>query len=250
MAPALAKHVAGNFFWMIDDRKDITQKGRSGIDNLARALYLDNPDTEGWDILAAFCGGATAGLDAGCAQGRDLRAPGEPKHEQRGSGRARQCHRHHVVVLVLPGEEAGVEVRDGAARARKITGKLGMHLVCRFHPDKVAGGRRAHQTHAHRVAVRQVRICRRGCAAAAARRSALLRQGRRRLADRGLLRRTAAHELIDYAAISRHRESCIAQAAAFFRQCFRSEHCQQDRGNWPCRSYPAFPAFYPRVFRR
>ena len=43
-----------------DDGKDIALQGRSGIDNLARALYLDNPDTEGWDMLATFAADATA----------------------------------------------------------------------------------------------------------------------------------------------------------------------------------------------
>ena len=56
----LAKLVAGDFFWTTDDGKDITDKARSAGDNLARALYLDNPDTEGWDILGAFATEASA----------------------------------------------------------------------------------------------------------------------------------------------------------------------------------------------
>ena len=46
---ALAKHVAANFFWTTDDGKEVADKARSGADNIARALYLDNPNTEGWD---------------------------------------------------------------------------------------------------------------------------------------------------------------------------------------------------------
>lgn len=128
---ALAKHVAGNFFWMIDD-KDIAQKGRSGIDNLARALYLDNPDTEGWDILAAFAADATA--DPMQDRKGVICAPGEPKHDSAAAAELGNATGTTSSFWYYPAK-AAVEVRDGAAPGSKITGKLGMHLVW-VHPDE------------------------------------------------------------------------------------------------------------------
>ena len=101
IAPRSPSTSRGNFFWLTDDGKDIAQKGRSGIDNLARALYLDNPDTEGWDMLAAFAADATA--DPSPERKGVICAPGEPKYDAPRRG-TRRRHRHHVGVLVLPGE--------------------------------------------------------------------------------------------------------------------------------------------------
>ena len=50
---ALARLVAANFFWVPED-KDIADKQKSGIDNLAKALSLDGTDAFGWEALAAY----------------------------------------------------------------------------------------------------------------------------------------------------------------------------------------------------
>lgn len=42
--------VAQNFFWVQD--KDVADKSKSGVDNLAKALDLDDPQSGGWDTLA------------------------------------------------------------------------------------------------------------------------------------------------------------------------------------------------------
>lgn len=44
--------VTQNFFWFQD--KDVADKHKSGIDNLAKAIDLDGKDGPGWDILTAF----------------------------------------------------------------------------------------------------------------------------------------------------------------------------------------------------
>ena len=50
---ALAKMVVTqNFFWMQD--KNLADKRKSGVDNLAKAIDLDAKDGPGWDVLAAF----------------------------------------------------------------------------------------------------------------------------------------------------------------------------------------------------
>jgi hypothetical protein len=128
---ALAKHVAGNFFWLTDDGKDIAQKGRSGIDNLARALYLDNPDSEGWDMLAAFAADATG--DPAPERKGVICGPGEPKLDSAAAQALGDATGTSSAFWYYPAKD-GVEVRSGAAPNSAISGKLGMHLVW-VHPD-------------------------------------------------------------------------------------------------------------------
>jgi hypothetical protein len=50
--------VTQNFFWVQD--KDLADKGRSGIDNLAKATALDAKDGSGWDTVAGAAGEPSA----------------------------------------------------------------------------------------------------------------------------------------------------------------------------------------------
>ncbi|MPZ41027.1 MAG: hypothetical protein GEU95_23880 [Rhizobiales bacterium] len=129
---SLAKHVANNFFWMTDDGKDIAEKKRSGIDNLARALYLDNPETEGWDFLAAFAADATA--DPLSQRKGVMCAPGEPKYDTAAATELGNQTGTTSSFWYYPASD-GVEVRSGAANDSKVTSKLGMHLVW-VNPDE------------------------------------------------------------------------------------------------------------------
>ena len=134
---ALAKHVAANFFWQTDDGKDIALQGRPGIDNLVRALYLDNPETEGWDILAAFAADATG--DPSPERKGVICAPGEPKLDGAAAASARRRDRHHVGVLVLPEQSRPRSARRRRARSqghRQARHASGLGLSRR-----VAGGR-------------------------------------------------------------------------------------------------------------
>jgi hypothetical protein len=49
---ALAKLVAPHFFW-VPEEKDLADKSKSPIDNLAKALSLNGADAFGWEALAA-----------------------------------------------------------------------------------------------------------------------------------------------------------------------------------------------------
>ena len=51
---ALAKLVVGQGFFWIGEKGDRADKRRSGVDNLAAALGLNNKDGAGWDMLASF----------------------------------------------------------------------------------------------------------------------------------------------------------------------------------------------------
>ena len=56
---ALAKlTVAQGFFWIQD--KDLADKSKSGIDNLAKAIGLDAKDGSGWDVVTGFANDPTA----------------------------------------------------------------------------------------------------------------------------------------------------------------------------------------------
>ena len=59
---ALARLVAANFFW-VPEEKDIADKQKSGIDNLAKALSLDGTDGFGWEALAAYAAETTVMAD-------------------------------------------------------------------------------------------------------------------------------------------------------------------------------------------
>jgi hypothetical protein len=129
---ALAKIVAAKFFWQTDDGKDIALQGRPGIDTLVRALYLDNPETEGWDILAAFAADATG--DASPQRKGVICAPGEPKHDTAAAAALGEATGTTSAFWYYP-NKSGLDVRDGPAPGAKVTGKLGMHLVW-VHPDE------------------------------------------------------------------------------------------------------------------
>lgn len=50
--------VAQNFFWVQD--KDLADAHKSGVDNLAKAVGLDDQDGSGWDVLTGFANEPTA----------------------------------------------------------------------------------------------------------------------------------------------------------------------------------------------
>jgi hypothetical protein len=129
---ALAKQVAADFSWMTDEGKDVTLKGKPGIDNLARALYLDNAESEGWDILAAFAAEPTA--DPSPQRQGMICAPGEPKVDIDAITALTKATSTAPVFWYYPNKD-GVEVRDGMMPSSKVTGKLGLYLVW-VYPDE------------------------------------------------------------------------------------------------------------------
>jgi hypothetical protein len=132
----LAKLVAANFFWTSDDGKDIADKARSASDNLASALYLDNPDTEGWDILAAFATEVTA--DPSPQRKGVICGPGEPKFDSVAATELGNQTGTNSASWYYPVSE-GVVVRSALAQKSAPIGKLGMHLVW-IYPDESPAG--------------------------------------------------------------------------------------------------------------
>lgn len=56
---AVAEMLASNFFWM-GEKGDKADKRKPGIDNLSKAIGLNDKDAQGWDMLVAYAAEPTA----------------------------------------------------------------------------------------------------------------------------------------------------------------------------------------------
>jgi hypothetical protein len=96
-----------------------------------RALYLDNADTEGWEILAGFAQEAAA--DPLPERKGVICAPGEPKYDGAAVMELGETTGTTSAFWFYPAK-ADLDVRSGPDKDSKVVGKLGMHLVW-VHPD-------------------------------------------------------------------------------------------------------------------
>ncbi len=109
---ALAKLVvAQGFFWMQD--KDLADKRKSGIDNLAKAIDLDAKDGSGWDAAGRLCQRADRRGNAR-SERRLLRA-GRSDHRSEGVRSARQGDADRSVRMGLSDQGRRRSARRGAA---------------------------------------------------------------------------------------------------------------------------------------
>lgn len=134
---ALARLVAQNFFW-IPEGKDIADKSKPAIDNLAKAIGLDGNDPPGWDTLISYAGEASADPINDPDHPGVICAPGEPTIEDK-------AFEELVVATETDPSEWGYPTHDGLeARAAPqptspVVEKLGLHLV-RAYPDESPAG--------------------------------------------------------------------------------------------------------------
>jgi hypothetical protein len=131
---ALAKLVvAQGFFWIQD--KDIADHGKPGIDNLARAIDLDDQNGGGWDIIANYAADGTA---AAVPQRKDLVcAPAPPAFDSQAmEALLQQTQTDPTEWAYAP--DAGTEVRAAGQPNAQVVDKLGLYLV-RVLPDSPAG---------------------------------------------------------------------------------------------------------------
>ncbi len=89
--------VAQGFFWVQD--KDLADKRKSGIDNLAKAISLDANDGTGWDVVTGFANEPSATGITG-QEGRLLRA-GRSDHRPGRARGARQGDANRALRLGL-----------------------------------------------------------------------------------------------------------------------------------------------------
>ncbi|NWG23818.1 MAG: hypothetical protein HXY30_05270 [Pseudorhodoplanes sp.] len=129
---ALARIVASNFFWEVEDG-DKADKKKSGIDNLSAAVNLAAKDGSGWEALASFAFEPTAQPipdRAGviCSPADPVFNDAELEEVAKATG-------------TDPGEwgfplSDGVEVHADAKPKSPVTEKLGMYFV-RVLPDMI-----------------------------------------------------------------------------------------------------------------
>jgi hypothetical protein len=132
---ALAAMIAANFFWM-GENGDKADKRKPGIDNLSKAIGLDNKDAEGWDILAAYAADPTAmpfpdRKDTVCA-------PADPSFD------AKAFEELVKSTGTDPGEwaypvQSNLEMRAGLQPNAAVVETLGMNFV-RVLQDESGGG--------------------------------------------------------------------------------------------------------------
>jgi len=130
---ALAKLVvAQNFFWMQD--KDLADKRKSGIDNLAKAIDLNAKDGEGWDALAGYAAEETA-ADVPDQKGV-ICAPADPAVDSKEFEALVNGTHTDPADWGYPLKD-GLEMRAESKPTAPVTEKLGVTLL-RVLPDSAA----------------------------------------------------------------------------------------------------------------
>jgi hypothetical protein len=127
---ALAKLVvAQGFFWMQD--KDLADKRKSGVANLATAIDLDAKDGSGWETLAAAAGDATG--EPLPDHPNVICAPAEPNMDPKAFEALMQATQTQPPEWGYTSTD-GLEVRSAAKPDAPVVEKLGLTLV-RVLPD-------------------------------------------------------------------------------------------------------------------
>lgn len=121
--------VPQGFFWV--QNKDLADSNKSGIDNLAKAIDLDNQNGSGWDIIASDAADPTL---AEVPQNKGLYcAPAPPAFDPRAFQTLfDQTDTDPMDWGFL--NRAGVEVRAAAQPSAPVVEKLGLYFV-RVLPD-------------------------------------------------------------------------------------------------------------------
>ena len=123
--PALAKLVvAQGFFWVQD--KDLADKSKSGIDNLAKAVGLDAKDGSGWAALTGFISDPTA-ADLPDHKGV-ICAPADPAIDPKAFEALGNATQTDPSEWGYPIKD-GVEVHAAAQANSPVIEKLGLYLV-------------------------------------------------------------------------------------------------------------------------
>lgn len=121
--------VAQNFFWVQD--RDLADKRKAGIDNLAKAINLDAKDGSGWQVLNGYANEPTA---AGLPQQKGiLCAPAEPTIDPKAFEALGKATGTEPSEWGYP-TNGGVDVHAAAQSSSSVIEKLGMILI-RVLPD-------------------------------------------------------------------------------------------------------------------
>ena len=116
--------VAQGFFWIQD--KDLANKSKPGIDNLAKAIDLDDKDGSGWDALASFASDPTAS-ELPDHKGTFC-SPADPKIDSKAFQSLADATQTDPSEWGYPLKD-GLEVRSAAKATAPVVDKLGLNLV-------------------------------------------------------------------------------------------------------------------------
>jgi hypothetical protein len=116
--------VAQNFFWIQD--KDLADKSKTGIDNLAKAIDLDAKDNSGWETLAGYATEPTA-TEMAQQQG-EFCAPADPTVDPAAFEALGKATGTDPSEWGYPTRD-GVEVHAAPQTNSPVIEKLGMTLV-------------------------------------------------------------------------------------------------------------------------
>jgi hypothetical protein len=122
---ALARLVAANFFW-VPDEKDIADKRKSPIDNLAKAISLDGTDGFGWEALTAYAVETSVMPDP--QRKGVFCAPAEPIFDEKAADQLANATHTEASDWAFPIRD-GIEVRAAAKQDAPVVDKLGLYLV-------------------------------------------------------------------------------------------------------------------------
>jgi hypothetical protein len=123
---ALAKLVVGQGFFWLRENGDRADKRKSGADNLAAALGLNNKDGAGWDMLASFADDPT-GSSSPEHKGV-LCAPADPSFDGNAFNNLMQSTKTDVSEWGYP-VAADVEVRATPQANAPVIEKLGLAFI-------------------------------------------------------------------------------------------------------------------------
>ena len=120
------------FFW---DRENGNgaDRHKSGIDNLAAALGLDNADGSGWDMLATFAGDPTTSLSPN--HKKTMCSPADPGYDREALDQLIDDSDTDPIDWGYP-VSPNVEVRAAGDDAAPVVDRLGLYFV-RIIPDAV-----------------------------------------------------------------------------------------------------------------
>jgi hypothetical protein len=126
----LAPLVANIFFWVPEDA-DIADRKLPAIDNLVKALGLDDANEVGWDTLAAYA------TDSSTMAHPQLTGvfctPAEAGFDDNAADELAKATQTDATDWVFPTRD-GIEVRSAAKQNAPVVEKLGLYLV-RVLPD-------------------------------------------------------------------------------------------------------------------
>ncbi len=123
---ALAKLVVGQGFFWVREQGDRADKRKSGTDNLAAALGLNNKDGAGWDMLASYADDPT-GAPSPDHKGA-ICAPADPSFDGKAFNDLLQSTKTDVGEWGYP-VSGGIDVHTAPQANAPVIEKLGLAFV-------------------------------------------------------------------------------------------------------------------------